>query len=344
MPSKADLQVVGDIAELILTGGAATVKAALPMLNPPIPEKRLGEVKRWLASEGISVRELHIQRKQRQLAIAVAEAEKAAKEEGPYIVPDIEAVPEVSGDWLVVNDVHLPTTDYEYALRLPRIADRHLPNCEGLIINGDLANFEAFSAFAPLVGQPTWAQELQSAKWMLAEWLKVFKRVVITLGNHEHRIFKAWGGQLTIEMLLAMITTDPRVEMKMRDRVTAHTDNGDWTIVHGSNYSRNQLWNPNRLAQKFNTHVIAGHEHHWGQGMDDFKRYHVIANGGLFDTSKIAYMQLKTSTMPNMAKGFTMLRRGYGYLFGDDTVTDWGYWLPSKHIVPAIRSKEAAAK
>jgi hypothetical protein len=42
-------------------------------------------------------------------------------------------------------------------------------------------------------------------------------------------------------------------------------------------------------------------------------------------------VQLRTSTMPNMAKGFSMLRNGRVTLFGDDHVTDWDAWLPKQH-------------
>ena len=57
-----------------------------------------------------------------------------------------------------------------------------------------------------------------------------------------------------------------------------------------------------------------------------------MSKGGLFDVQKMAYVQLRTSTMPNMARGFTMLRDGYGYVFGEPHVTDWDRWLPGRKI------------
>jgi hypothetical protein len=58
--------------------------------------------------------------------------------------------------------------------------------------------------------------------------------------------------------------------------------------------------------------------------MDRFDRYYIINNGGLFDQSKMAYVQLKTNTCANMSQGFTMIKNGYPYLFGN--FTDWEKW------------------
>lgn len=271
--------------------------------------------------------------KRDRMARAAAEAAKLYP-----ATPDIEPPLELEGDWLVCGDVQLPTTDYFFASLVARIAKRHLPNCEGLVIVGDFLNADAFSLYSPLQAIPSWQDELTAARTLITEWLKTFKRIVWLQGNHEHRFFKALSGVMAARDLLALITTDSRVTISIRDYCTVDTDNGRWTLVHGANYSRNQLWNPNRLALKFQTHVLAHHEHHLAWGLDDFKRYNVIANGGLFDVKKMSYVQLRTSTIPNMSKGFTMLKGGFGYVFGEPHVTDYDYWLPSK----ATRRETAA--
>ena len=276
----------------------------------------------------------------------VHQAHRAEVEARYPQIPTIEEPPALEGDWLVVSDVQLPTTDYEFAERVGRVAERHCKDCQGLAVVGDFLNADAFSVYSPLQALPTWQDELNAGRTLIAEWLKTFKRIVITLGNHEARFFKALGGIMAARDLLALLTTDPRVTISIRDCATVDTDNGPWTLVHGSQYSRNQLWNPDRLAHKFQTHIVAGHEHHLAIGFDLHKRYVVIANGGLFDVSKMAYVQLRTSTMPGMARGFTMLRDGYATLYGDDTFTDWASVLPRLYAsaTPAPRSARQAAR
>ena len=257
----------------------------------------------------------------------------------------IEEEQTFEGDWMIVSDVHAPCTDYDFTQLVSAVAERHLPNCQGLIVAGDFLNADAFSAYQTIAPLPSWRQECDAAEHLIKLWLDTFGRIVWLTGNHERRILKSHNGQIDMQMLRDMVMRDSRVSIALRDRCFINTDNGKWLIAHGRNYSRNQLFNASQYAIKYQCNVISGHEHHLAIGQDLYKRYTVVSNGGLYDASKLAYVQYETSTSPEMAKGFTMLRNGFAHVFGEDHYTDWEMWLGNDNelVVPRQIDVQVAA-
>lgn len=231
----------------------------------------------------------------------------------------------LEGDWIIVGDVQLPTTDYAFAALPAAIAKRHLKRPRQLLIAGDLMNMDAFSAYANEIGMPAFRQEVESARVLIREWRRVFDRIVWLPGNHERRISRMSGGAILMDDLRTII--DTHIETSDYDRATIHTPTGDWLIAHGSNYSVNQLIVADQLAQKYRSHIIGHHQHHCAIGWDRYKHNIVIDNGGLFNDYAMAYCQLNTSKSPVMMRGFTMLKSGYPYMFSEAPFTDWDFWL-----------------
>lgn len=231
----------------------------------------------------------------------------------------------LEGDWIIVGDVQLPTTNYEFAALPAAIAKRHLKKPRQLAIVGDLMNMDSFSAYANEIGMPSFRQEVESARALIRDWRRVFDRIVWLPGNHERRISRLSGGSVLMDDLRSII--DVHIETSDYDRAIIKTPTGDWLIAHGSNYSVNQLTVVDQLAQKYRRHVIGHHQHHCAAGWDRYKHNVVVDNGGLFNDYAMAYCQLNTSKSPVMQRGFTMLRRGYPYVFSESPMTDWDYWL-----------------
>ncbi len=93
----------------------------------------------------------------------------------------------LSGNWIVLGDVQLPTTDYDFAILPAAIAKRHLSKPRQLLIVGDLLNMDCFASYEKEIGLPGFRQEIESARVLLMEWYKVFDRIVWLPGNHERR-------------------------------------------------------------------------------------------------------------------------------------------------------------
>lgn len=253
--------------------------------------------------------------------------EKAEDPRPDLYVNVIEDEKTYTGDWMVVGDVHAPCTDYDMAQLIPAISEKYLPECQGLIIAGDLINADAWSKYASVIALPSWQEEIAAARHLLKIWFETFDKIVWLMGNHEIRKLVHDGGQTTVQELKDAILQSDKLDVTVLDRCFVDADNGKWLICHGGNYRQMQLSAASEYAQKYRAHVISHHEHHLAMGQSKYKWQTVVNNGGLFDPDKLAYVKLKTTTSPNMARGFSMLRGGYCYLFGEDHFTDWDYWL-----------------
>jgi len=234
----------------------------------------------------------------------------------------------LDGDWMIVGDIHIPFTDYEFSSRVGLVAKKWLPSPRRLLIGGDFFSMDNFSSYIQLAKTPTWQEEKACAKALLDEWLHTFAEIRMILGNHDRRLQKWTMGALNEDDLLALIVSNPeRVQMSGFGYCTIDTCAGAWRVTHPRNYSINQLAVAEQLALKHDENIISFHEHHLGMGWDRYGR-HVIVNGGcLVDPDKLAYVKLEDSKSDAMMRGFLMLRDGTPYIYGDPPMTDWSKWL-----------------
>ena len=228
---------------------------------------------------------------------------------------------ELDDDWIVINDVQCPSVDEDMArLVVPVAQSRGIRN---LIINGDFINADWLSGYPVLVPHPTAEQEIKAAAWLLEDWLRYFDRIVIHAGNHEDRFLKIHVGNLDLGQLIKLMTDNQKVKWSNFDHCWINSLSGRWIIAHGRHYSVNQLVVAEQYANKFQSHVILGHQHHLAYGWDRWKHWMLVDNGGLFDQSKMAYVTMRASKMPNMKSGFTALVDGVPTLYGHWPVTNW---------------------
>lgn len=236
-----------------------------------------------------------------------------------------EAPLELEGDFVVIGDIHAPCTDYDFA-QLPSVIGRAM-EIERLIIAGDLMNAEWASTYGRTMSQPTWNHEIKAARQLFREWLEWFSCIYVLTGNHERRIARISGGEFDLRHIVSSLTGDDRVTVSLRDRCFVQSGDERWMIAHGGNYSVNQLTVGDGVASKYGCHVITHHQHHLALGWDRYKRWVVVDNGALVDENKLAYVIEKTTKTPRMAKGFTVLKAGTPYLFGEAPFTNWENWL-----------------
>lgn len=246
----------------------------------------------------------------------------------------------LEGDWMIVGDVHVPTTDYDFAVLVTAIARRHLKAPRKLLIAGDLFNMDGFSKYDQIGKMAMWYQERDAAHQLFKEWLEVFSEIRFIMGNHDRRIEKWTNGNLNgadlITSVMQEVSEDGKIETQIGGgRVwvsdwgwcTINTERGPWRVTHPKNYSVNQLTVADTLAQKFQQNIISHHEHHVGMGFDRYKRFVIVNNGGLHNWRKMEYVVKDDGKNAGMANSFVMLKNGYAHLFGDERFTDYGRWL-----------------
>lgn len=228
-------------------------------------------------------------------------------------------------DFVVLGDVQLPTTDYDFSMLPALIAKRWLKSPRRLIIGGDFWNCDAFSAYKKVIPLPDWRNEVQAAKNILALWAETFDEMYMICGNHERRRLMWMEGEEDFQDIIAQVAPHGKVQASVMDRCEVKTENGLYNVLHGGSYRKAALSMADELAQKYQSHIISHHEHHAAMGMDRFDRYFVVNNGGLFDIKKMAYVQLVSTPRSSMSQGFTMVKDGFPYLFGK--FSDWVKWL-----------------
>jgi Icc-related predicted phosphoesterase len=225
----------------------------------------------------------------------------------------------LTGDWVIVGDVHVPFTDYDFA-QLPALVGKKL-KINRLIVAGDFYNFDLMSAYAHLVEPPSWKTEKKAARHMADVWLESFKEIRFLMGNHDRRITKSTGF-MDEDDLHDLLGRPERCQWSKYGWCVVKSDNGDWRVTHPRNYSINPLIVADTLAQKFDSHIISFHEHHSSISLDRYGR-HIIVNGGcMVDDKKLAYVSLDDSKSAAMKKAFVVLKDGYPYLMAEG-ITDW---------------------
>lgn len=242
--------------------------------------------------------------------------------------------------FIAICDIHVPCTDYDYAMLPAQIARRHLPEGERvLVVHGDIFNQDVFSKWPKIVKDPTWEQERQAASNLFAIWAKTFDSIIVMPGNHDYRIMVQLGGQVSFSGVMWSMLTEQDQDLAQMfgslfstgkltvspvDHCFIDTPKGKYIVVHGASYSINPLTVANDYSQKYQAHVISGHEHHVGMTIDRYGRYMLINNGGLFEKDKFSYVTLQANKRPVMKKGFTLVKDGYPHVFGP--WTDWRMW------------------
>jgi len=233
---------------------------------------------------------------------------------------------ELSGDWMIVGDVHVPTTRYGFASLISEVAKKHLKRPRKLLIAGDMFNMDSYSAYAAVVSQPSWKQEQAAAKTLIKLWLETFDEVRLILGNHERRLQKWLQGEFSEEDFRGLIYSNTKFLLSNFGWCTIRSNGTVWRVTHPKNYSVNQLNVAETIAWKYHANVISFHEHHLSLGWDRFKRFVIVNGGSLIDPSKVPYKLLDDNKSAEFAPGFVMLRNGTPYIFGQPPITDWGAW------------------
>ena len=231
----------------------------------------------------------------------------------------------LEGDWMVCGDVHVPFTHWDLAVNVAQVGRK--AGIRKLLVAGDLFEFEHFSTYAQLVQTPTWAQERDATRELLSMWLKTFDEIKILMGNHDRRLQKFTQGAFEETDILALVTTNDKVRMSNFGHCEIVSGDVKWRITHPRNYSVNNLVVAETLAMKYQCNIISGHEHHLSMGVTRYGKFIAVNMGCLVDASKLSYVSLDDSKAPDMIPGFTMLRGGAPYLFGEQPFTNWQEWL-----------------
>jgi hypothetical protein len=235
---------------------------------------------------------------------------------------------QISGNAMIVGDVHVPFVDWTYAHLVTRIAEKHLQPPRQLIIAGDYFNLDIFSDYAKLVAGPNWHDEKTAAVALMQEWAAIFDRIFLLSGNHDRRVSRHTDGEMDITDLADFLSVNTaKLAPSILGYAMLESNGVSWRVTHAKEYSINRLTVAGELALKFQSNIVSFHEHHQATGWDRFGRYCIVNGGSLVRQNDMAYCSLDDTKRPVWNTGFVMIREGTPTLFGKAPITRWQDWL-----------------
>lgn len=248
------------------------------------------------------------------------------------VEPDNGGIPVFTGDYevvddvAVINDVHIPFTDWEFADRALQVFQRQ--DLDTLIIAGDLIDFESQSKWSRLVPPLTLEQELRYAREFLTKLLDIFETVYYFRGNHEDRLLKALDGGISFGQFTELLTSDQyrgKLIVSPYPRIFVTSGDERWVIVHQRNTSVYKSRVAEQLSWKHQMNVLVTHQHtNAPPQLDRYANNIIMSVGGLHDPQKTAYSALQETTGWVPEKGFATIIEGRATLFtNDERITNW---------------------
>jgi len=224
-------------------------------------------------------------------------------------------------NYMVSCDYHSPYHDEVYVNRFMAVAD--LFQIKKNIIIGDLVDNEyAKHWYSPYT--KTLDKETMEVRPVI-QALDYFDENILVHGNHEDRPGRMTDGKIQAKHLFQLFgkeVWDRKFKYTEYDKIFIGEK---WLLVHPRSYSQRPPTVPKLLAEKFHRHVINSHGHLVGWSFDRSGKFQTIDLGGMFNPSKIEYINMHTTTHPMWKNGFGMIRDGHFFHFTD--ATDWDFWL-----------------
>lgn len=240
-------------------------------------------------------------------------------------IPTLPTPLELTGDWVIVGDVHAPYVSPLWAERVVKVARKR--RIKNLLIAGDFWDYSNYSIYDDVVPPASWQTEKAAGKRIMKAWGAWFSRVEFLMGNHERRKEKRLQGHEDDEDIFSPLAAVCRNMHSSNYGWADVTSGGEkYRVTHPKNYSVQSLAVADQLALKYDCHIISFHEHHLAKGVDRYGR-HIIINGGcLVDPAMLAYVGLDDNKAAAMVNGFVTLRAGVADLYGPHPFTDWGQY------------------
>ena len=233
----------------------------------------------------------------------------------------------ISGDVMVVGDVHVPYTDWRLVSLVQEVAENY--NIKQIAIVGDMFSFSSLSKWPTVVREPTVAEELKAARAILEFWGTQFDQFYMCMGNHDLRLMGKVQGELGPDNLVDLFrpasVAPERIRVTMLDRMWLKSPK--WLLAHQIMYSKAKLNVGQTLSQKYECNVLTHHQHHQAVGISANGKYMIADNGCLCDATKTPYKTLVTNGFPEWCTGFSMFHSGVYHPYWHTKKFGWmGGW------------------
>lgn len=223
------------------------------------------------------------------------------------------------GDYSVCSDIHAPFHSELWMNRFLFMSQKfHIKNA---IVIGDLLDCQFASKWYS--DDPRTLDAEVDLVRPVMEGLDIFEKIYWCRGNHEQRIGLMTDGTIQLKHLGRLFGGDVWDKKISYSRYDKFYIEGAWILVHPKSYRQTVVSVARDLASKYHRNIINTHGHFVGMGYDKSGKYLCVDLGGLFDTTKVDYYALDTTTHPAWGNGFGILKNGKFWHFTENS--DWEY-------------------
>lgn len=219
---------------------------------------------------------------------------------------------------LILSDVHCPIHSAKWLYQAVRVG--LALGCTEVLINGDFIDATPISQHRGTFWnrRNILEDDLASAEAVLKLLCENFKAVHLLTGNHDARLIRAFGGEVSPSRLYKLLGAFDNFKTTGRFYVDV---NRSWKIIHPRQYSKIRGKLAQDLAVRWQMNVALGHEHHSARAVSACGKFQCVAIGTLVDLDMQDYCTYEASTHVAPVNGFAVLRGDTMLLF--DKFTPW---------------------
>lgn len=222
--------------------------------------------------------------------------------------------PPPGGQIYEIEDVYttgmVVTSDYQFPFyspascwRVTRAAEKY--DCPDLAIVGDLFDADHFTNLDKVPRGSSFGQDLDDVDKLFDEFLRVFENIYVMPGNHDWRIMRTLGFQVTFPEVARMLRNSKAVKFFSLPQLCV---NDRYLLVHPNSYSRKATMVAVDLCVKYRMTVLSAHGHQAGFRYDPSGEDIGMDLGGMFDESRIEYRHAKPTTHGAWNPAFAIIK------------------------------------
>lgn len=238
-------------------------------------------------------------------------------------LPALEAPLALSGNALILGDLHSPYFNVELLRRAVALCRLWYPSIDTVLIIGDLFNAGKVSTH-PQDGPEIDPQDELAITGNLLRWLgRFFARVVVVNGNHDERYNKRLNARFGMQALIDASLGAQRPACEYLGSNLDYALLGErWVAGHPSSFSGLGGKTPSEYADVYARNVITGHNHRFGMAPSASGRYIGIDAGHMTRPEAHWYVKRRLNKFARWAAGFVILSNDHAELFTEG-FTDW---------------------
>lgn len=217
----------------------------------------------------------------------------------------------LSGDYLLLSDLHIPYHDPAFIERAVRTAQRD--GIRKFVIIGDTMDANQFSKRGKQLGvQRSWQDDVIIAEGVYRALLSVFDLGIVLMGNHDAWYESHYRGMIDPAFMFPRVfQTGERITFSRYEQAEVASGGKAIRLLHGANYSAaNPLGVAQRLSAKFEQSVVMGHQHHSCSGRSWSGKHQCVCLGGCYDVGRLSYLHVSPRTNPVQTRSFGVLQGG----------------------------------